>query len=110
MKHQVAQKPPRWPQKANVEKRRTPKTQCFRGPEGDFVSLRYLQVPEAGVETSASAQGNTTLSESGGTSGGTLPEGTRLQAVVDAWRLLNERERLTILKIIHTSSEQSQDV
>ena len=68
------------------------------------------QVPEAGVETSASAQGNTTLSESGGTSGGTLPDDPRLQAVVDAWRLLNERERQTILKIIHTSSEQSQDV
>ena len=60
----------------------------------------FLQVPEAGVETSASAQGNTTISESGGTSGGTLPEDPRLQAVVDAWPTLIERDRQTILKII----------
>ena len=68
-----------------------------------------FEVPEAGVETFVFEQGYKALSESGGTPGGTLPDDPRLQAVVEAWPLLNERDRQTILKVIHTSCEQSQD-
>lgn len=69
----------------------------------------FLQVPEAGVETSAFEQGYKALSESGGTPGGTLPEDPRLQEVVDAWPLLNELDRSTILKIIQASHGQPPD-
>ena len=67
----------------------------------------FLQVPEAGVETSAFEQGYKALSESGGTLGGTLRPADRLQAVVDAWQLLNELDRMTILRIV--DAYQSRD-
>ncbi len=71
MKHQVAQKPPEMVTKDKRGKKKNPaKLNVLRGPEGDFVSRHSVQVPEAGVETSAFGQGFKALCETGGHPGG----------------------------------------
>ena len=77
---------------------------CRQWPESLFYQCFYwfFQVPEAGVETSGFPQGFKVLSESGGTSGGSLPRDPRLQAVVDAWPLLSEVRRRSIFAIVQS--------
>ncbi|MCX7386608.1 MAG: hypothetical protein NTX48_08085 [Planctomycetales bacterium] len=58
----------------------------------------FLQVPEAGVETSRFEQGKTALSENGGTPGGTLGPDSDLQTIIDAWPVLDDRTRGKILR------------
>jgi len=54
--------------------------------------------------------GETALSETGGAQGGAIENGgaigisPELRAVVDAWPVLSERERQTILQMVATSS------
>jgi hypothetical protein len=57
--------------KGKRRKKKDPeKLNVFRGPAGDFVSLRSNQVPEAGVTQTEFQQGNRALSETGGHPGG----------------------------------------
>ena len=88
--------------KGKRRKKKDPeKLNVFRGPAGDFVSLRSNQVPEAGVTQTEFEQGKKAHSESGGTPGGTV--GPDLQIVIQAWHSLSENTKRKILRDVQRS-------
>lgn len=88
--------------KGKRRKKKDPeKLNVFRGPEGDFVSLRCNQVPEAGVTQTEFEQGNRAVSETSGPTSG--PIGPDLQIVIHAWPHLSETTKRKILRDVQRS-------
>lgn len=92
---------PRTGEKCKPTKAKNPtKTNVLRGSSSQFASLRSVQVPEAGVETSAFEPENTAYSENGGHPGGQFGQDSDLQAVIKAWPNLSDDDRQSIVDVI----------
>ena len=72
-----------------------------------FARLRGDKLPRRDSKQTDSGReiiGHSAESENGGTPGGTLEAGEDLSTIIDAWPLLSELERRTILAMVETSS------